>query len=88
MVLSLLPEATLLPSGEKVTELMPPLWAKYVKYFSSLHKFQSLTDLSKLPETKVSPLGDISIEFTSSECPSSVCKHFEEFMSHILIVES
>jgi hypothetical protein len=64
-VLSWLPEAKYLPSGENATELTEYLWSFNVvtSFFdSTLH---SLIALSSLPEAKYLPSGENEIDLTS-----------------------
>jgi hypothetical protein len=61
-VLSQLPEAKYLPSGENATEVTGSLWPRSVVTSFFDYMFQSLTVLSKLPETKYLPSGENATE--------------------------
>jgi hypothetical protein len=61
-VLSALPKAKYLPSGENATELTYELWPcnVFTSFFDS--KLQSFTVLSELPEAKYLPSGENATE--------------------------
>jgi hypothetical protein len=61
-VLSQLPEAKYLPSGENATEQTCELWPRNVATSFFDYMFQSLTVLSKLPEAKYLPSGENATE--------------------------
>jgi hypothetical protein len=64
-VLSALPEAKYLPSGENATERTDELWPCRVVTSFCDFTLQSLTVLSKLPEAKYLPSGENATEKTS-----------------------
>ena len=70
MVLSALPEASTVPSGEKVTELTKLVCPLRVRISRPLATSQSLMVLSELPEASTVPSGEKATEATSRECPS------------------
>jgi hypothetical protein len=57
-VLSWLPQAKYLPSGENATERTDELWPCSVVISFFDYMFQSLTVLSSLPEAKYLPSGE------------------------------
>jgi hypothetical protein len=57
-VLSLLPEAKYLPSGENTTEQTSELWPRSVVTSFYDSTLQSFTVLSELPEAKYLPSGE------------------------------
>jgi hypothetical protein len=61
-VLSSLPEAKYLPSGENATDSTDLLWPFSVVTFFCYSTFQSLTVLSLLPEAKFLPSGENATE--------------------------
>jgi hypothetical protein len=63
-VLSPLPEAKYLPSGENATDHTDELWSCSVVTSFCDSKLQSLTVLSALPEAKYLPSGENATELT------------------------
>jgi hypothetical protein len=61
-VLSVLPEAKYLPSGENATELTYQLWPRSLVTSFCDSTLQSLTVLSSLPEAKYLPSGENATE--------------------------
>jgi hypothetical protein len=88
IVLSPLPEAKYLPSGENATDKITELWpCSVVTYFCNF-TLQSLTVLSKLPEAKYLPSGENAIEKTHELWPCSVVTSFFDSTLQSLTVSS
>ncbi len=73
--LLMLPEARVLPSGLKATEVTSPACDKSVAVYLPLATSQSLTAKSLPPEAKVLPSGLNATDTTDSVCPPSVSRN-------------
>ena len=86
IVLSLLPEARVLPSGLKLTELTELEWPDNVLVSAKVSRFHSFIVLSWLPEDRGLPSGLKLTERTELEWPDNVLVSAKVFRFHSFII--